>query len=115
MVTNLGLTPFFYQGLEKAYEGSPVSNEAHRDLWDSDVIIVAINEKEAQNPSALWVYNDIEVAARRALRCFVYAQSAPSAGALARWRRDVPVRCVADAKQFGERVREDLTRKGYVR
>ena len=107
-VTELGLTPFFYQGLQKAHEGSSVSNEAHRDLWDCDVIIVAISENEAKNARALWVYNDIEVAARRGVRCLIYAQSIATSGAFRDWPENVPVQSVADAKQFGERLREDL-------
>lgn len=107
-VVELGLIPFFYQGLEKAHEGSSVSNEARRDLWDCDVIIVAINENEAQNASALWVYSDIEVAARRGVRCLIYVQSNLTSGAFREWPENVAVQNVADAKQFSERLRQDL-------
>lgn len=107
-VAELGLTPLFYQGLEKAHEGSSVSNEAHRDLWDCDVIIVAINEGEAQNAKALWVYSDIEVATRRGVRCLIYVRSDSTNGTFRDWPENVTVQIVTDVKQFSAQLRVDL-------
>jgi len=108
-VTEFGMTPFFYQGLEKAHEGTSISDEAHRDLWDCDVIIAAITEEEAQNAAALWIYGDIEVAVRRGVPCLLYVRSAAN-GTFGNWPENAPHVAVLDQKDFGRELRNDLTR-----
>lgn len=102
------MIPFFYQGLEKAHEGSSISDEAHRDLCDCDVIIAAITEDEALSAAALWIYGDIEAAARRGVPCLVYIRSGAN-GTSGHWPENVSPAAVLDQNDFGRRLQNDLT------
>jgi hypothetical protein len=113
-VVERGMTPFFYQGLEKAYEGSAVKDEARNDLWECDLIILALTTEEAQQPKALWIRDDVEVAMRRGVSSLAYVYDARSKGTGGEKFGDlvkgVPLISVTSPEFFGDVLKNDLSK-----
>ncbi|HEY6154699.1 MAG TPA: hypothetical protein VIW07_13245 [Candidatus Udaeobacter sp.] len=110
-VAEAGMVPIFYKGLQLADRNSNVGNEAQTDLWECDALVVAITCKEAQEPARLWIYDQLEVAARRGIPIFIYVWGSPADARLLRRFGDTPgvaLKNVTDHNEFAAVLREDL-------
>jgi hypothetical protein len=111
IVAESGMVPIFYKGLQLADRGSNVGKEAQADLWECEAIIMAITSREADEPTQLWIYDQLEIAARRSIPIFIYVWRPQSSASISQSFGKVvavKLKTVADNDEFAAVLREDL-------
>jgi hypothetical protein len=111
-VSERGLVPFFYQGLQLGDTSSKEAYDAQFHASHCDVIILAISESDAQQIAQLPIYKELQAGARGRAKILAYVRPAEAQSKSQLMTTEImpgmDAVYVGDHKLFGQQLRGAL-------